>query len=145
MATQRSIVDVLLLRRLLLLCVATTLCAQMADKDHPPQALYPSPSSKHNACDSIGHDHSGEQLVASAIPRPHKKSRYIMNKRLAAARAHGPGRVKTRGLSPIYNIIITIGHRETVGPRVAGEKHILVAPGSCAEPPSHSQIRLAEK
>ena len=67
-----------------------------------------------------------------------------MNKRLAAARAHGPGRVKTRGLSPIYNIIITIGHRETVGPRVAGEKHILVAPGSCAEPSCYSQIRLAE-
>ena len=72
------------------------------------------------------------------------KAYYKQNELGGAARAHGPGRIKTCGLSPIYNNIVITGHRETVGPRVAGEKHILVAPGSCAEPSCYSQIRLAE-
>ena len=82
----------------------------------------------------------------SSRPRfraPHKKSGYIMNKRLAAARAHGPGRVTTCGLSPIYNNIVIIGHRETICPRGSRRETILVAPGSCPEPSCYSQIRLA--
>ena len=54
------------------------------------------------------------------------------------------GRVKTCGLIPILNVTKIIGHREIVCSQVAGQKHILVAPGSCPEPSCYSQIRLAE-
>ena len=85
MATQRSIVDVLLLRRLLVLCVATTFALSWRTCSTPPPNSYPSPSSPSSNVRFYWYDHSEEQLVASAIPRPPRRSRHIINKRPAEA------------------------------------------------------------
>ena len=130
-------------RRLLMLCVATTLCAQLAPSS-PPHSPYSSPSVPLQSCDSIGHDHSGENSSRPRFRAPTEIEAYYKQNELGgAARAHGPGRVKTCGLSPIYNDLVIIGHRESICPRGSRRETTLVAPGSCAEPSCYSQIRLA--
>ena len=82
--------------------------------------------------------------VHDSAPPTEFKAYYKQNELGGAALAHGPGRIKICGLSPIYNNIVIIGHRETVHPRGSRRETILVAPGSCPEPSCYSQIRLAE-
>ena len=142
MATQRSIVDVLLLRRLLMLCVATTFALSWHTCSTPLFTLAPSPSSNVRFYRSRSLGRATRRVRDSAAPTEFK-GYYKQNELGGAARAHGPGRIKTCGLSPIYNNIVIIGHRETICPRGSRRETILVAPGSCPEPSCYSQIRLA--
>ena len=111
---------------------------------HPPPSSYPSPSIPLFKR-VIRLVRSPRGLVACTSTRQPQeiKAYYKQNELGGAARAHGPGRVKTCGLSPIYNNIVIIGHRETICPRGSRRETILVAPGSCPEPSCYSQIRLA--
>ena len=142
MGRQRSIVDVLLLRRLLLLCVATTFALSWHTSQHPPPNYYPSPLFRAQRVRFYWSRALGRatRRVRDSAPPTEIKGYYKQNELGGAARVHGPGRVKTCGLSPIYNNIVIIGHRKTICSRVAGEKPF---PGSCPEPSCYSLIRLA--
>ena len=70
MATQRSIVDALLLRVINAVRGHDFLRSAGTQAAPPLQTLTLAPLAPLQTCDSIGHDDLGEQLVASAIPRP---------------------------------------------------------------------------
>ena len=106
----------------------------------PPPNSCPSPSSPSSNVRFSWSRALGRttRRVRDSAP-PIKIKAYYKQTTGGAARAHGPGRVKTCGLSPIYNNIVIIGHREIVSPQVESQKHILVAPRSCAQPPCYLQ------
>ena len=100
MATQRSIVDVLL-RRLLMLCVATLLRSAGNTGAPPLQTLALAPLAPLQTCDSIGTIIPRTRRVYEYATTTKIKAYYKQNELGGAARAHGPRRVKTCGLSPI--------------------------------------------
>ena len=117
-------------------------CAQLAHKPAPPPSYHPSPLFRAQRVRFYWSRALGRatRRVRDSAPPTEIKGYYKQNELGGAARVHGPGRVKTCGLSPIYNNIVIIGHRKTICSRVAGEKPF---PGSCPEPSCYSLIRLA--